>query len=151
MSDIRDMIDEAKRQALAMDNMPIEVPTPDGGVRSVSRKPKQYSEKSVEIDKSNVAVAPDKELAAALIKQLIEIRSEKRVLDDRDSAIKSVLQDVVGELEYLALEDDAEPVVSLKHESSVRLNSARVKEAFPVEENPDFYSAVTSRPLRLMG
>ena len=151
MNDIREMIDEAKRQALAMDNLTIEVPTPDGGVKSVKRRPKQASEKSVEIDRSNVAVAPDRELAATLVKQLIEIRAEKRILDDRDAAIKSVLQDIVGELEYLALDDDGEPVVSLKHESSVRLNTARVREALPVDENPDFYSAVNSRPLRLMG
>ena len=151
MQSMREMIDEAKRQALAMDSKSIEVPTPDGGVKSVNRKPKQSSTENVEVDKSNIAVAPDAELAGTLVKQLIEIRAEKRILDDRDAAIKSVLQDIVGELEYLALEDDGEPVVSLKHESSVRLNTARVREALPAEDNPEFYSAVTSRPLRLMG
>lgn len=151
MSDIREMIDEAKRQALAMDSKTIEVPTADGGVKSVHRKPKQSTDKPVEIDRSNVAVAPDGELAGTLVRQLIEIRAEKRILDDRDAAIKSVLQDIVGELEYLALEENGEPVVSLKHESSVRLNTARVREALPADENPEFYSAVTSRPLRLMG
>ncbi len=151
MSDIREMIDEAKRQALAMDNKDIEVPTANGGVKAVARKPKRSSEDTVEIDKSNIVVAPDGELAATLVKQLIQIRAEKRILDDRDSAIKSVLQDIVGELEYLTLSVDGEPVISLKHESSMRLNTARVREALPIEDNPEYYSAVSSRPLRLMG
>ena len=151
MSDIREMIDEAKRQALAMDSKDIEVPTADGGVKSVARKPKRSSEDTVEIDKSKIVVAPDGELAATLVKQLIQIRAEKRILDDRDSAIKSVLQDIVGELEYLALSVDGEPVISLKHESSMRLSTARVREALPPEDNPEYYSAVNSRPLRLMG
>jgi hypothetical protein len=95
-------------------------------------------------------LASDGELAATLIAQLTELRAQQRLLADRDAAIKSVLQELVGELEYLRVVEGDAPVVSMKHESSVRLVTARVREQFPPEEYPDLYTQVVSRPLRLL-
>jgi hypothetical protein len=147
---LREMIDAAKKKSEAMDASATFIATPDG-MREVKRRVPRESRSAVdEIDASNVAIAPDKELAAMLVGQLMEIRSQKRELDDRDAAIKEILEGMTGELEYLAVEDGAKPLISLKHESSVRVKTAAVKELLPAEDNPELYSTVSSRPLRLM-
>ena len=146
---LRELIDDAKARAASLDAVEIVVDSPDGEVKAERRKPTEHKEKDP-IDPSNVAVAADPELAATLIAQLTELRASARVLADRDAAIKAVLQDMVGELEYLSLDDSKEPVISVKHESSVRLVTARVREQFPPSEYPDLYSQSNSRPLRLM-
>jgi len=149
--DVRKMIDDAKAAALKADRHSFERLESDGTTTVVNRVPKKVVVDKAEIDPSNVTVAPDAELAGMLVAQLIEIRAQKRLLDDRDSAIKTVLQDIIGELEYLSIEDGGVPLVSMKHESSVRLNTAMVRETLSIEEHPECYSQVTSRPLRLMG
>lgn len=148
--DIRQMIDNAKEAALVLDMISFNSTSADGVDSEVIRKPKRVVVDKAEIDPSNVTVAKDAELAAMLVAQLIEIRAQKRLLDDKDSAIKTVLQDIIGELEYLSIEDGGAPLVSMKHESSVRLNTAMVRETLSIDEHPECYSQVTSRPLRLM-
>jgi len=149
-SSIREMIDEAKRQADVMDLASSLIKTPDGWVevKRTVRRPSDTA--ALEIDPSNVAIAPDKELVAMLFAQLADIRAQKRELDDRDAGIKNILEGLIGDLEYMALEENGRPLFSMKHESSVRIRTAAVKEAFPVDEHPEMYSTVTSRPLRLM-
>lgn len=146
--DIRRLIDEAKAQADTYDVTPTMIQTPDGW-KPIERTARR-AVKPEDVDPSNIKVAPDKELVGMLVAQLHEIRAQKRELDDRDTAIKRLLEDMSGELEYIALEDGDRPVVSLKHEQSVRLNTARVKELLPVDDNPELYTTVTSRPLRLI-
>lgn len=149
-SSIREMIDEAKRQADVMDLASSLIKTPDGWVevKRTVRRPSDTA--ALEIDPSNVAIAPDKELVAMLFAQLADIRAQKRELDDRDAGIKNILEGLIGDLEYMALEENGRPLFSMKHESSVRIRTAAVKEAFPVDEHPEMYATVTSRPLRLM-
>jgi len=149
-SSIREMIDEAKRQADVMDLASSLIKTPDGWVevKRTVRRPSDTA--ALEIDPSNVAIAPDKELVAMLFAQLADIRAQKRELDDRDAGIKNILEGLIGDLEYMALEENGRPLFSMKHENSVRIRTAAVKEAFPVDEHPEMYSTVTSRPLRLM-
>ena len=148
--EIRSLIDEAKRRAAALDDQMVEVDTLNGmGRRQPRSKAPTYGE-SKEIDPSNVSVASDGDLTATLVAQLHELRASIRLLQDQDKAIKSVLLEMTGELEYLSLNEGETPVVSLKHESSVRVNSARVRELLPPEEHPDVYTNVSSRPLRLM-
>jgi len=103
--DIRQMIDNAKEAALVLDMISFNSTSADGVDSEVIRKPKRVVVDKAEIDPSNVTVAKDAELAAMLVAQLIEIRAQKRLLDDKDSAIKTVLQDIIGELEYLSIED----------------------------------------------
>lgn len=147
---IREMIDEAKRQADVMDLATSLIKTPDGWVE-VKRTVRRPSDTApLEVDPSNIAIAPDKELVAMLFSQLADIRAQKRELDDRDAGIKTILEGLIGDLEYMALEEGSRPLFSMKHESSVRIRTAAVKEAFPVDEHPEMYSTVTSRPLRLM-
>jgi len=147
---LREMIDMAKEQAAALDAQAPPVPQMDGSERAIKRKKTSASVEREPIDESNIALASDGELAATLIAQLTELRAQQRLLADRDAAIKSVLQELVGELEYLRVVEGDAPVVSMKHESSVRLVTARVREQFPPEEYPDLYTQVVSRPLRLL-
>jgi hypothetical protein len=149
--DIRALIDEAKQKSASLDAQDSVIVTPNGTVAVKRRKSSEFASESAPIDPSNVAVASDKQLIGMLVAQLIDIRARKRELDDQDAAIKAIMQDMVGELEYLSLADGEKPVVSLKHESSVRLKTAAVKEMLPIEDYPDLYSQVNSRPLRLMG
>lgn len=146
--DIRAMIDEAKKSAESQDNSTSMINTPDGWVPIQRKKPRAV--KPEDVDPSNVKVAPDRELVAMLVAQLHDIRAQKRELDDRDSAIKDILQEMSGEIEYMALGEGEKPVFSLKHEQSVRLNTARIKELLPAEDNPELYTTVNSRPLRLI-
>jgi hypothetical protein len=146
--DIRRLIDEAKANADVRDNEIMVINTPNGPQPIKRRKP--ASVKPEDVDPSNIKIAPDRELVATLVAQLHDIRSQKRELDDRDSAIKEILQDMAGELEYIALEQNDVPIVSLKHEQSVRLNTARIKDMLPAEDNPELYTTVNSRPLRLI-
>lgn len=148
--DIRRMIDEAKQHADIMSNAPITISTPDGPKVIERKKSSSRPIKPEDVDASNIKIAPDKELIAMLVSQLHDIRAQKRDLDDRDSAIKEILQEMAGELEYMALEEGDKPLISLKHEQSVRINTARIKEMLPAEENPDLYITVNSRPLRLI-
>lgn len=147
---LREMIDAAKKKSEAMDASTAFIATPDG-MREVKRRvPRESRENVDEVDPSNVAVAPDGQLAAMLVAQLHDIRAQKRELDDRDSAIKAILEGMTGELEYLAAEDGGKPLISLKHESSVRIKTSAVKEILPAEDNPELYTTVSSRPLRLI-
>jgi len=153
VSSFRQMIDDAKNREKQALSATVVISTPDGDVevrRSVSNAPRS-SEKE-EIDPSRVFVADEsnRELIAMLIAQLIDIRSQKKALDDRDAAIKKLLEDSAGELEFIALDEGDRPLISLKRESSVRIKTASVKEQFPVEKFPDFYSLSSSRPLRIM-
>ena len=148
--DIRKLIDEAKQKSAHMDAQVTVIATPNGNVEVKRRKSSEFATEAAPIDPSNIAVAADKELIGMLVAQLIDIRAQKRELEDRDAAIKTIIQDMVGELEYLSLADGEKPVVSLKHESSVRLKTAAVREMLPIEDYPDLYSQVNSRPLRLM-
>lgn len=152
-SSFRQLIDAAKEREQNSLTASVVISTPDGDVevkRSVSSAPR-VSEKE-DIDPSRVFVADEtnRELAALLIAQLIDIRAQKRSLDDRDSAIKKMLEDMAGELEFIALDEGDRPLISLKRESAVRIKSAAIKERFPVDEFPDFYSSSSSRPLRIM-
>lgn len=147
---LRELIDEAKKKAAALDAQTPEVPQMDGRSTPIKRKRPSASTEREPIDESNIVTAADGELAATLIAQLTQLRAEQRLLSDRDAAIKSVLQDLVGDLEYLRVSADDAPAISLKHETSVRLVTARVREQFPPEEYPDLYSQVVSRPLRLL-
>lgn len=147
---LREMIDEAKAHAAALDAQTPDVPQMDGRSSPIKRKRPTKPAEREPIDESNIATASDGELAATLIAQLTQLRAEQRLLSDRDAAIKAVLQDLVGDLEYLRVSADDEPAISLKHETSVRLVTARVREQFPPEEYPDLYSQVVSRPLRLL-
>jgi hypothetical protein len=61
-----------------------------------------------------------------------------------------MLSPMFGELEYLAPSTEDQPVLSFKHEQSVRVNTAAVKDAFPADEFPDYYQASSSRPLRIL-
>lgn len=149
--DIRKLIDEAKQKSASLDAQDSVIVTPSGTVAVKRRKSAEFATESVPIDPSNVAVASDGQLIGMLVAQLIDIRARKRELDDQDAAIKAIMQDMVGELEYLALAEGEKPVISMKHESSVRLKTASVKEMLPIDEYPDLYSQVSSRPLRLMG
>lgn len=149
--DIRKLIDEAKQKSASLDAQDSVIVTPNGTVAVKRRKSAEFATESVPIDPSNVAVASDGQLIGMLVAQLIDIRARKRELDDQDAAIKAIMQDMVGELEYLALAEGEKPVISMKHESSVRLKTASVKEMLPIDEYPDLYSQVSSRPLRLMG
>lgn len=146
--DIRRLIDEAKAAAESHDVTATQIHTPDG-VRTIERK-KPRAVKPEDVDPSNVKVAPDKQLVAMLVAQLHDIRAQKRELDDRDSAIKDILLELTGEIEYMALEEGDKPLFSLKHEQSVRVNSARIRDLMPPEENPELYTTVNSRPLRLI-
>ena len=149
--DIRKLIDEAKQKSASLDAQDSVIVTPNGTVAVKRRKSSEFATESAPIDPSNVVVASDKQLIGMLVAQLIDIRARKRELDDQDAAIKAIMQDMVGELEYLALGEGEKPVISMKHESSVRLKTASVKEMLPIEEYPDLYSQISSRPLRLMG
>lgn len=149
--DIRKLIDEAKQKSASLDAQDSVIVTPNGTVAVKRRKSAEFATESVPIDPSNVAVASDGQLIGMLVAQLIDIRARKRELDDQDAAIKAIMQDMIGELEYLALAEGEKPVISMKHESSVRLKTASVKEMLPIDEYPDLYSQVSSRPLRLMG
>ncbi len=146
--DIRRLIDEAKAAADSHDVTATVIHTPDG-VQQVERK-KPRPVKPEDVDPSNVKVAPDKELVGMLVAQLHDIRSQKRELDDRDAAIKDILLELSGEIEYMALEEGDKPIFSLKHEQSVRVNSARIRDLMPPEDNPELYTTINSRPLRLI-
>jgi hypothetical protein len=146
--DIRKLIDEAKASAETQDNSTSLINTPDGWIPI--KRTVRKSVKPEDVDPSNVKVAPDRELVAMLVAQLHDIRAQKRELDDRDSAIKDILQEMAGEIEYMALEEGERPVISLKHEQSLRLNTARIKELMPADENPELYTTINSRPLRLI-
>ena len=105
-----------------------------------------------EIDPANIHVVDDnnRELTAMLVAQLIEIRAQKRALDDQDAAIKTMLQEIAGASEYVALNEGEKPLISIKYESSIRIKTTTIKEQFPPEEFPDFYQQSNSRPLRIM-
>jgi hypothetical protein len=149
MSDsFRAMLDAAKQHAEQLDAEPVYVNTPNGKQEVKRARPPAYSAETV--DPSDVAVASDAELTAMLVAELHEIRATKRLLTERDSAIKSVLETMVGEAQYLALSEGDSPVISLKHESSVRIRTSAVKELYPPSDCPDLYQSVGSRPLRLM-
>jgi len=149
MSDsFRAMLDAAKQHAEQLDLEPVYVNTPDGKQEVKRARPPVSSPESV--DPSDVVVASDAELTAMLVAELYEIRAAKRLLTERDSAIKSVLETMVGESQYLALAEGEQPVISLKHESSVRIRTSAVKELYPPYDCPDLYQSVASRPLRLM-
>jgi hypothetical protein len=152
-SSFRQLIDAAKEREQSSLSASLVIATPGGDVeitRTVSNAPRSFEKE--EIDPSRVFVADEtnRELTAVLVAQLIDIRAQKRSLDDRDGAIKKMLEDMAGELEFIALDEGDRPLISLKRESSVRIKTAAVKERFPVEENPDFYSLSSSRPLRIM-
>lgn len=149
---IRQLIDDAKVTEHAMNTAVSMVQTPDGWVPVERRNVNEPRGESADIDPSRVKVADssNRELIAMLVAQLIDIRAQKRELDDRDATIKSLLQDIAGELEFVALDEGEKPLLSLKHEYSVRIKSAAVKEQFPPDEFPDLYSQSSSRPLRLM-
>lgn len=149
-SEIRALIDAAKLESDLMDSSQSFIQTPQGMVEVKRSTRRDAPTKSETIDPSDVAVAEDPQLVALLYKQLSEIRAQKRELDDKDAAIKSILENLSGHLQYMALEPGGKPIFSLKHEASLRLRTAAIKERFPVEEYPEFYSNVTSRPLRLM-
>lgn len=146
--DIRRMIDEAKAAADSHDVTATKIQTPDGWKQVERKTPRAV--RPEDVDPSNVKIAPDRELVAMLVAQLHDIRSQKRELDDRDSAIKDILLELSGEIEYMALEEGDKPLFSLKHEQSVRVNSARIRDLMPPEDNPELYTTVNSRPLRLI-
>ena len=149
MSDsFRAMLDAAKQHAEQLDLEPVYVNTPNGKQEVKRSRPPVASSESV--DPSDVVVASDAELTAMLVAELHEIRATKRLLTERDSAIKSVLETMVGESQYLALAEGDDPIVSLKHESSDRIRTSAVKELYPPSDYPDLYQSVGSRPLRLM-
>lgn len=149
MSDsFRAMLDAAKQHAEQLDLEPVYVNTPHGKQEVKRARPLVSS--SEPVDPSDVVVASDAELTAMLVAELYEIRASKRLLGERDSAIKSVLETMVGDSQYLALAEGDEPVISLKHESSVRIRTSAVKELYPPSDYPDLYQSVPSRPLRLM-
>lgn len=132
---------------------PVTIDMPDGVKFVVKRATPQTSrEQKEEIDPNNVCVvdANQQELAGMLIAQLIQIRAQKKALDDQDTAIKNMLQEMAGAQEYLALAEGDKPLVSLKYESSIRIKTAVIKEQFPPENFPDFYQQSSSRPLRIM-
>lgn len=150
---IRDLIENAKQKESLSLASPVTVDLPDGVKLVVKRSgstPTQTTEK--EIDPANVCVVEsnNRELAAMLVAQLIEIRAQKRALDDQDTAIKNMLQEMTGTYEYLSLDEGEKPLISMKYESSIRIKSAAVKEQFPPEEYPDLYQQSTSRPLRIV-
>lgn len=132
---------------------PVTVDLPDGVKlvvkRSSSSAPRESKE---EIDPANIYVVDDnnRELTAMLAAQLIEIRAQKKALDDQDAAIKNMLQELAGTHEYLALEEGEKPILSMKYESSIRIKTTTIKEQFPPEDFPDFYQQSSSRPLRIL-
>lgn len=146
--DIRSLIDQAKLEAETKDAHEALIQTPDGWIPVRRSKPRAV--KPEDVDPSNVKVAPDRDLVAMLVAQLHDIRAQKRELDDRDSAIKDILQEMAGEVEYMSLAEGERPVFSLKHEQSVRINTAKIKDLMPAEDNPELYTTVNSRPLRLI-
>lgn len=144
----RAMLDAAKEHAEQLDLEPVYVNTPSGKKEVKRARPLPSSPESV--DPSDVVVASDAELTAMLVAELYEIRASKRLLGERDAAIKSVLETMVGDSQYLALATGEEPVISLKHESSIRIRTSAVKELYPPTDYPDLYQNIPSRPLRLM-
>lgn len=152
-SSIRELIDKAKYQESISLATPVTVNLPDN-VKLVVKRSGQSTprETEKEIDPANVRIVDNnnRELAAMLVAQLIEIRAQKKALDDQDTAIKNMLAEMSGELEYLALDENDKPVISMKYESSIRINSSAVKAQFPPEQYPDLYQQSTSRPLRIL-
>jgi hypothetical protein len=150
---IRELIEKAKYQEGISLVTPVTVDLPDG-VKLVVKRSGTSSPRDTEkeIDPANVCVVDEnnRELAAMLVAQLIEIRAQKRGLDDQDAAIKNMLQDMAGTFEYLSLEEGEKPLISIKYESSIRIKSAAVKDQFPPEEFPDLYQQTNSRPLRIV-
>jgi hypothetical protein len=146
---LREMINAAKEHAESLDSEPVFVSTPDGK-REVKRSKPSVHVESKEIDPSDVVVADDPHLTAMLVSQLYELRAAKRMMTEQEAAIKSVLESVVGDAQYISLAKGEDPIVSMKFESSVRIRSTAVKDLYPPEDFPDLYQNVQSRPLRLM-
>lgn len=146
---LREMINAAKEHAESLDLEPVFVNTPNGKKLVKRAKPSVSFDKPV-IDPSDVVVAEDAALTAMLVSQLHELRATKRMITEQEAAIKSVLESVVGDAQYISLANGEEPIVSMKFESSVRIRSTAVKELYPPEDFPELYQNVQSRPLRLM-
>ena len=148
--DIRHLIDDAKRRAAIRDAEPITIQLGDHVEIPVKRS-RPRGEKLDEIDPSNVAIVSEgNTYVPALTARLYTIRAEKRALSAEEDAIKDVLLSQAGELEYIALAEGEAPILSLKHEESVRVNTEWVKENLPTAEHPEAWKRSTSRPLRLM-
>lgn len=149
LDDLRQQIDRAKANAKTLDAAPQPVELGPGVTIHAPRK-RQRPEKPEPVDPSNVKVASDPVLTAALVSTLIDVRAQQRALEAQDVVLKELLVAQIGELEYLALGEGEAPIVSLRHDQSIRIASAAVKEAFPPETHPDLYQTVVSRPLRLL-
>jgi len=149
MTNLRALIDAAKEHASDIDQVPIYVNTADGK-QEVKRSAPQKDSSENKYDPSDITVASDGQLAATLVAEMYEIRATKRLLTEREAAIQSLLENMVGDNQYLALEPDSDPVMSMKYESTTRIRSAAVKEQYSATDYPELYQTVTSRPLRLM-
>lgn len=151
-TDLRQLIDLAKQHAAVRDTEEILIPFSNGLKMPVKRSRPRYEVEKDPIDPSNVLVVePGTAYLPALVARLIEIRAEKRALSAEEDAIKDVLLANVGELEYIALDEGEDPIVSLRHVQSNRVDTAWVKENFPPEQTPDAWKPTTSRPLRVLG
>lgn len=149
MSNLRDLIDAAKNKAGSIDETPIYITTTQGP-KEVNRS-KPTAEKGEEkYDPSDITIANDPKLAATLVAEMYEIRATKRLLTEREAAIKSVLQDMVGANQYLAIEKDSDPIMSMRYESTTRIKTAAIKEHYSAADYPELYQTITSRPLRLI-
>jgi hypothetical protein len=149
-SDLRALIDLAKEEAAARDAEPISISL--GAVDIPVKRSRPRGERETDpIDPSNVAViGPHNAYVPALVARLIAIRSEKRALSAEEDAIKEVLVGTVGELEYLAFEEDEKPILSLRHTEQLRVNTEWVREHFPPGETSDAWKKSTMRPLRIL-
>lgn len=149
MSNLRALIDAAKEHAGDIDQTPIYINTTSGQQEVARSKPS--SDKSEDkYDPSDVTIAEDPKLAATLVAEMHEIRATKRLLTEREAAIKSVLEGMVGANQYLAIDADSDPIMSMRYESTTRIKTAAIKEQYSASDYPELYQTVTSRPLRLI-
>lgn len=150
-ADLRQLIDLAKQHAAQRDAQEITVQISPGVKVPVRRSRPRYEIEKDPIDPSNVLVVDAATgYIPALIARLIELRAEKRALSTEEDAIKDVLLAQVGELEYIALAEDEDPIASLRHVQSTRVDTAWVKENFPAETTPEAWKPSTQRPLRIL-